>query len=213
MKMDRNDPTVNRVRQKFKSAYGMELDDSDFVYDNRVSQNIEVIKKAIKQKHQCTLQQYESPRSKTTKDRLVEPYQLMNVSREVRCYEPESGMCKTFKISRIKGVVTYSKTKWEHKEKHLNYFTDIFGFSSDKVSRVVLRMSSLAKQVLIEEYGVDESKIVKENDHYFLLSLPICNNKGAGRFIMGLLNEVEILKGKSLKEYIEKEISRYKSHD
>ncbi len=209
MKMDKNDPTVNRIRQKFKSAYGMELDDEDFIYDNRIGHNIDVIKKAIKQKHQCVLQKYESLHNKTVKDRLVEPYQLLNLSKEVRCYEVESGICKTFKIARIKGNVTFSKSKWQYKEKHLNYFTDVFGFSSDKVSRVVLRMSKLAKQVFIEEYGIEETKIIRENDNYYLLSLPICDNKGAGRFIMGLINEIQILKGKSLQDYISSELSKY----
>ena len=57
---------------------------------------------------------------------------------------------------------------------------------------------------------MDESKIIKENDNYFLVSLPICDVKGIGRFVMGLLNEVEILRGKALKDYIEKEIGRYR---
>ena len=213
IKMDRNDPTVNRIKHKFKSAYGMDLSDEDFFYDSRISKNIETIKKSIKHRHQCVLHQYESLHNKEVKDRLVEPYQLLNMSKEVRCYEIESGICKIFKISRIMGKVTYSNTKWEHREKHTNYFTDLFGFSSDKVTRVVMRMTKLAKQFLIEEYGMDESKIIKENDNYFLVSLPICDVKGIGRFVMGLLNEVEILRGKALKDYIEKEIGRYRDTD
>jgi len=209
IKMDRNNPTVNRIKQKFKSVYGMNLSDEDFFYDSRISENIETIQKAIKHRHQCVLHQYESLHNKEEKDRLVEPYQLLNLSREVRCYEIESGICKTFKISRIKGTVTYSNTKWEHRDKHTNYFTDLFGFSASKVSRVVMRMTKLAKQFLIEEYGLDETKIIKENDNYFLVSLPICNVMGIGRFVMGFLNDVEILKGKALKDYIDKEIGKY----
>lgn len=209
MKMEKNDPTVNRIRQKFISAYGMELNDDEFVYDTRVGHNIDMLNKAIKQKHQCVLQQYESIHNKTVKDRLVEPYQLLNVAKEVRCYEVESGMCKTFKIGRIKGNVVYSKNKWQHRAKHLNFFTDIFGFSSDKVNRVILRMTKLAKQVLVEEYGLDESKVIKENDNFFLVSLPICDNKGVGRFIMGLINEITIIRGKQLKDYIDKELEKY----
>ena len=70
-------------------------------------------------------------------------------------------------------------------------------------------MTKLAKQVLVEEYGLDESKGIKENDNFFLVSLPICDNKGVGRFIMGLINEITIIRGKQLKDYIDKELEKY----
>ena len=105
----------------------------------------------------------------------------------------------------------YSDKKWEHREKHTNYFTDIFGFSSDKVSRVIIRLTNVARRILIEEYGVDESMFLVEDGVHYLASLSVCNNKGAGRFFMGMLNEVEIIKGKALQDYINQEIEKYNS--
>lgn len=208
---DGSDPVVNRLKQKFRSAYGIETEQEDGKYNKRNAENLENIRKAINNRHACIFQKYESLNSKTTKDRFVEPYQVLKASNEVRCYEVESGQCKTFKISRIKGSVIYSDKKWEHREKHTNYFTDIFGFSSDKVSRVIIRLTNVARRILIEEYGVDESMFLVEDGVHYLASLSVCNNKGAGRFFMGMLNEVEIIKGKALQDYINQEIEKYNS--
>ena len=52
--------------------------------------------------------------------------------------------------------------------------------------------------------------LVEDGVHY-LASLSVCNNKGAGRFFMGMLNEVKIIKGKALQDYINQEIEKYNS--
>ena len=74
----------------------------------------------------------------------------------------------------------------------------------------MLRLTNVSKTILVEEFGYDESKILIEDGEHYLVSLAICNNHGIGRFIMGMLNEVEIVKGTSLKDYIDTEIQKYR---
>lgn len=208
-KCDKNDPVVNRIRHKFRNVYGLEFDDEAFKYDQRIGKNIEVLKNAIKLRHQCILQQYQSLSSKQTKDRVVEPYQMLSNSNEVRCYELESGLCKTFKIARINGQVIDRERHAEHRDQYTHYYTDVFGFAADKTTRVILRLSLLSKTILMEEFGVNEERFVMEDANHFLISLPVCNVKGIGRFVLGLIDEVEIVKGDFLKNYIREQIMNH----
>lgn len=209
-RQDKNDPVVNRIRNKLRSTYGIEFQSDAFTYDRRMDENTETLKDAIRKRRQCILQRYHSLSSPAARDRLVEPYKYFPLRNEVRCYEIESGECKTFKIARIRGKVMIKDKKWEHGDRHRAYITDLFGFSAEKSTRVVLRLTNVSKTILVEEFGYDESKILIEDGEHYLVSLAICNNHGIGRFIMGMLNEVEIVKGTSLKDYIDTEIQKYR---
>lgn len=200
---DANNPVVNKLKYKFRNVYGLDFRSDEFRFDKRISENIETLKRAIKGKKQCVLQKYNSLNSKEMRDRFVEPFQFLSSTNEIRCYEPESDMCKTFKLTRIKGNVVCKDKKWEFTDRHVSYFTDIFGFSGENVSKVILRLTTVSKTIMMEEYGLDETRFVKEDDYHFLVHLPICNNKGAGRFVLGLIDEVEIVKGNSLKQYVD----------
>lgn len=200
---DTNNPVVNKLKYKFRNVYGLDFRSDEFRFDKKISENIDSLRQAIKGKKQCVLQKYNSLNSKETRDRLVEPFQFLSSTNEVRCYEPESDMCKTFKVTRIKGKVFCRDKKWEFTDRHVSFFTDIFGFSSEKVTKVILRLTTLSKTILMEEFGLDETRFVKEDDLHFLVHLPICHNKGAGRFVLGLIDEVEIVKGNSLKQYVD----------
>ena len=200
---DTNNPVVNKLKYKFRNVYGLDFRSDEFRFDKKISENIDSLRQAIKGKKQCLLQKYNSLNSKKMRDRMVEPFQFLSSTNEVRCYEPESDMCKTFKVTRIKGKVVCKEKKWEFTDRHVSFFTDIFGFSSEKVTKVILRLTTVSKTILMEEFGLDDARFVKEDDQHFLVHLPICNNKGAGRFVLGLIDEVEIVKGNSLKQYVD----------
>ena len=209
---DSGDPTVNKLKYRFRNVYGMDFGKDDFLFDKKISDNIDVLRKAIETRRQCVLQRYNSLNSKDQRDRLVEPFQFMNNTNEVRCFELESGICKTFKVTRIKGKVIRKEKKWEHSDKHVNYFTDIFGFSAEKTLKVILRLTTVSKTILMEEFGLDESRFVQEDDIHYLIHLPVCNMKGAGRFVMGLIDEVEIVKGDELRDYVNEKIQSFREN-
>lgn len=205
---DKNDPVINRIRNKLRSTYGIEFQSDAFTYDRRIDENTEALKDAIRRRRQCVLQRYHSLSSPSS-DRLVEPYKYFPLMNEVRCYEITSGKCKSFKIARIRGKVVVKEKKWEHGDRHRAYITDLFGFSAEKSTRVVLRLTNVSRTILVEEFGLDESKILIEDGEHYLVSLAVCNYQGIARFIMGMLNEVEIVKGIGLKHYIDTQIQKY----
>jgi hypothetical protein len=69
-------------------------------------------------------------------------------------------------------------------------------------------MTSLAKNLLLEEYPLSAAYITEMPDpgenskEKWLLETQICSVFGAGRFVMGLAADVEVLEGEALKDYI-----------
>lgn len=206
---DPTDPNIIKLKYKFRNVYGMDFGQEEFKFDRRISENVEALKKAIENRRQCVLQKYNSLNSKDLRDRLVEPFQFLGNTNEVRCYELDSGMCKTFKVPRVKGKVMVREQKWAFTDRHASYFTDIFGFSGERVWKVVLRLTALSKTILMEEYGMDETRFVMEDATHFLVHLPVCNMKGVGRFVMGLIDETEIVRGEELRAYVHEKLRQY----
>ena len=172
------------------------------------SEKLNALSDAIHDRKQVVLRDYESGHSLTQRDRRIEPFAFTPNYIGIVGYEPESGMCKTFKINRI-GSVELLPDGWEQEALHVEKPTDIFRMSADKpLERIRLSMTSLAKNLLLEEYPLSAAYIRelpgadgggKEN---WLLETDICSVFGAGRFVMGLADEVEVLEGDALRRYI-----------
>ena len=172
------------------------------------SEKLNALSDAIHDRKQVVLRDYESGHSLTQRDRRIEPFAFTPNYIGIVGYEPESGMCKTFKINRI-GSVELLPDGWEHEALHVEKPTDIFRMSADKpLERIRLAMTSLAKNLLLEEYPLSAAYIRELPDadgggkEKWLLETDICSVFGAGRFVMGLADEVEVLEGDALRRYI-----------
>lgn len=187
-----------RLRQHMETVYGMAFSIPPEEWGPRqlLIANAETLAQAIREQRQAVLPAYESPHSQTRSDRLVEPYKLIENSASVRCYEVATAQCKTFKIARIGAPVELLPQAWEHRSDHTNYYTDLFGFSGESVHRVTLRLGPLAARILCEEYGVQETQFAIDTDGiHRLFSIGVCQYKGLERFVMGLLNDIEVVRG------------------
>lgn len=171
------------------------------------AENMNALHDAIVNKHKVVLHKYFSPHSKTCSDRIVEPFKLLGNEDGVRCYEISTGMCKTFKMSRINGFVELLPEKWEFGNKHIAYHTDLFGFSGEKTSRVKLRMGTLATRMLMEEYGVKDTQLVIDDEYHNIFATSVCNYQGIGRFVMGLINDIEIIDSPGFVDYLRRNLS------
>ena len=158
----------------------------------RTSHNVSVLYDAIKFKQLAVLKNYSSPHGRSQKNRMVEPFLLMNNNNEVRCYEPESGMNKTFKLSRMEDVELLD-IKWSHEHEHRRMYTDIFMFSSEEQLPVSMRMGRLAYNILREEYPTTAKYITPDGDDHWLLAMPVCSYVGITRFVLGLFEDIEVL--------------------
>lgn len=195
---------VQRIKQKLDRLYDFRIL-NDEVLREQQARNVSVIYEAIKLEQCVVLKNYSSPHSNTQRNRVVEPFLFMNGNREVRCYEPESHMNKTFKLARTEEVVMMDLS-WEHKSRHKQVYTDIFMFSDERLLPVTLRMGRLACSLMREEYPAAERYISPDGDHHWLLQMDVCSYAGIGRFVMGLYEDIEVLGDDGFKDYIREKI-------
>ena len=137
------------------------------------------------------LKGYQSLNSSTTRDRRVEPFAFLPGNEEVRCYEPETGQCKTFKLSRI-GEVEVLDIYWQYKEYHERLFTDMFRYSGTEQTHVEMLMGMRAHQLLLEECPEAAVHMQQLSDGQWLLDAQLCSYNAIGRFTLGVFDDVEV---------------------
>ncbi len=87
-------------------------------------------------------------------------------------------------------------------------FEAIEGERIVSTTRVALRLGVLAKSVLLDEYPQAERRLTQEDDSHWLWEDEFCSMKGVGRFVMGLLEDIEIVDAPELEDYIREQISQ-----
>lgn len=179
--------------------------------DERMGQNLATIYQAIKEERIVCIHDYLSTHSQQRDRRIVEPFQFLQTNNDVRCYELSSGQCKTFRVSRM-GRVELIDLKWSHPQQHEYVYTDAFGFSGKEQIPVTLRLDSMAAQILIEEFPAATtalSRLPHEGDQSALIDLNIvvCDYRGLGRFVLGLLDHITIVRSPRFAAYIKQRLA------
>ena len=204
--VDQKNAVIERLRQKLGSFYDLDI----LAHEEHSEQQAHIVSelhRAIKLKQMCVLRGYTSPHGKSSRDRLVEPFLLMNGNQEVRCFEPASGMNKTFKVARMANVDVLDD-EWMNEDKHRQMYTDIFMFSDDTQMPVTLRMGTLATNVLKEEYPAAKPYIKADDDNHWLLQINVCSYAGIGRFVLGLFEDIEVLGDEGFRRYLNERIKK-----
>ena len=165
-----------------------------------VNRNINKIRTAIADKRQIELRDYFSPHSDTVKNRLIEPVAFTQFFRYLTAYEPEADEVKRFKTDRI-GEVKISADHWQFEQRHKSISQDLFGMSGSEPIQIEIELSNRAYRLLKEEFNPKE-KAFTPTENGFLYLDKVFAWEGIGRFLMGLLDEVHILKPLELKQYI-----------
>jgi predicted DNA-binding transcriptional regulator YafY len=165
------------------------------------SENIYTLLQAIKQQKQVVLQSYKSGNSKNIRDRIVEPIDFTINYTGVWCYDTEDGVNKVFKASRIKHVQLL-ESFYNYKPKHKKGIIDIFRMQSFEPIAIILELSLVAYNLIIEEYPLSEKYISKVTDNLYRLECEVGNFLGVGRFVLGLPGEIQIIASEALKQYV-----------
>lgn len=199
---------INSLRQKFEAAYNITKVDS-VPEMRRQNMILRKLTNAIQHKFTVRLIDYSSPHSHTVKDRIVEPFLMMNSNRDVRCYELTTSMNKTFKVARIADVEVLTD-HWTNEADHRQIYTDIFMFSGEQHYTVRLRLGLLAHNLFLEEYPQASRNIKPDGDDpsHWILELVVCDYRGVGRFVIGLYDDIEVLGCDSFKDYIREKIEK-----
>ena len=202
--LDDTNMLKQNLRKKLCSVYNCTSMASSVVRGANAS-NVNRLVEAIECHCQVVLHDYASGHTGNRRDRVVEPFGFTTNYVQVWCYEPESGMNKLFKTSRI-GAVELTEREWQYADKHREGYIDIFRMTGFEQLDVKLRLGMLSRNLLIEEYPLSERDIMQIDDSSWLLDTKVCNYRGIGRFVMGLMDDIEIVDSPEFEEYIRRHI-------
>ena len=199
------DPT-NTIKQNLKAKLASVYDFkmlAECVVKGENARNVNSIIEAIENRKQIILHNYTSAHSKIVSDRLVEPLSFTTNYIQVWAYEISSGKNKLFKLSRIGSVEVLDK-EWEFESEHKEGLMDLFRINSFEQIPIKLKLGLRAASLLVEEYPLGEKYLspAPDNPSHFILETNICGYEGVGRFILGLLDDIEILEGDGLKDFL-----------
>lgn len=198
------DTFLQNLKRKFDRFYDFRIL-NDIEVHRQYSQNISNLYDAIKFKNKVILRNYSSPHSNTVSNRVVEPFMFLNNNSEIRCYEITSGANKTFKVSRMESVMPLHDP-WEHEPEHKRIYTDIFMFSGEQTMPVKLRLGRLAYSILIEEYPAAIPFVSPCGPDHWLLEAEVCSYVGITRFVLGMMESIEILETPDFIAHIKRQV-------
>ena len=197
--LDDTNMLKQNLRRKLTSIYDC-TSMAQSIVRGRNAQNVNALLEAMTQRRQVILRDYVSSNTGVVRDRVVEPFGFTTNYVQVWCYEVDSGLNKIFKTSRIGGVDILDDT-WQHAESHEQGYIDIFRMTGFEQHRVCIRLGMMAHNLLLEEYPLAERDIIQQGDSW-LLDTKVCNYRGVGRFVLGLMDDVEVLENEEFKEYL-----------
>lgn len=211
--LDSNNNLKGNLKKKLAAVYDCSSLAS-YTDSGANSEKIESLEDAIYGKGRVRLKDYEAGYSLKTKDYLVEPFGFTTNAVDVWAYDVDARLNKVFKISRI-GSVEFVDEEWEFEAEHQKKPTDIFRMSGTEPMHIKLRMTLLAKNLLLEEYPLSAQYITSteapdyDSQALWMLETDIYSVFGAGRFAMGLPADVEIVEGDVLKDYVRQMVQNF----
>ena len=162
------------------------------------------LSKAISENKQVVLKKYQSANSNTITDRLVEPISFTDNYTSLCAFEVETAKNKYFNIERINEVEVLQKQN-EFEDQHQLDTPDAFGFTAlnGLPFDIDIRLNLRAFVLLKQEYPMVVVFIKQEpKTANYRLKMRINNPKPVVRFVLGLLDDVEIIGSTEFKEYL-----------
>jgi len=204
--IEEDSPLKERLVRKMNAFYDLKALEQLRQKDDLTK--VHTIRDSLEQKKQVILKAYRSSNSNNIEDRVVEVFDFLPDYRAIWCYDIKSHSCKQFKLARMQFVELLSSA-WRYEEKHQKPFIDVFRMSSMKpLTTVELLLSLKAYNLLIEEYPL-ATKHIKQEDKSYRVKVPVANYNGIGRFVLGLIEEIEIIKPAAFKKYLKAQVGKF----
>ncbi len=167
---------------------------------------VEQLTQAIRNQHQVTIKKYHSANSKLVRDRLVEPIQFGPNYGTLMALDVKGKICKQFKLDRM-GEVIETHKPFRYKDLHKPPSCDLFGLTGKTITTVTLQLNARAYLLLREEYPQAIPYLSRsKNNKAYMFTGPVASYAGIGRFVMGLMDEIEIVGPEEFKEYVRKKV-------
>jgi len=191
-----------------KLSLNSELDKvPNLIVHARRGKLVEQLAQAIKDKRQVVLRSYHSANSSEITDRLIEPISFGDNYQTIIALDTKDRQTKQFKIDRIGEIVDAGKD-FQFEELHQKTTTDIFGMTGGKSTWITLNLRMRSYLLLREEHPLSLPYIEKVEDGLYKFHGPVRNLDGIGRFVMGLIDEVEIVGPEEFKTYVKNKFSK-----
>lgn len=203
--LDDTNMLKQNLRKKLSSVYNCTSMAASVVKGKNAA-NVNRILEAIEERRQVLLCDYSSSHTGEVRTRCVEPFGFTTNYVQIWCYEPDSGMNKLFKISRIGSVEVLDKG-WKHEADHHEGYIDIFRMTGYEQHRVKLELGMLAHNLILEEYPLSERDIKPLANGRWLLDTNVCNYLGISRFVVGLLDDIRVVDSPEYSNYLKHRMS------
>ena len=198
--LDDTNMLKQNLRRKLSSVYNC-TSLANSIVKGKNAENVNRIVEAIEEHRQVVLHGYSSSHTGTKRDREVEPIAFTTNYVQIWCYDLSDGKTKLFNTARI-GEVELLESEWQHEAEHKCGYIDIFRTMGFELTRVKLRLGIMAHNLIIEEYPLSERDLTQEDETHWLLDTLVCNYAGIGRFVMGLIEDIEIVDSPDLVAYL-----------
>lgn len=203
--LDDTNMLKQNLRKKLSSVYNCTSMAASVVKGKNAA-NVNRILEAIEERRQVLLCDYSSSHTGEVRTRCVEPFGFTTNYVQIWCYEPDSGMNKLFKTSRIGSVEVLDKG-WKHEADHHEGYIDIFRMTGYEQHRVKLELGMLAHNLILEEYPLSERDIKPLANGRWLLDTKVCNYLGISRFVVGLLDDIRVVDSPEYSNYLKHRMS------
>lgn len=203
--LDDTNMLKQNLRKKLSSVYNCTSMAASVVKGKNAA-NVNRILGAIEERRQVLLCDYSSSHTGEVRTRCVEPFGFTTNYVQIWCYEPDSGMNKLFKTSRIGSVEVLDKG-WKHEADHHEGYIDIFRMTGYEQHRVKLELGMLAHNLILEEYPLSERDIKPLANGRWLLDTKVCNYLGISRFVVGLLDDIRVVDSPEYSDYLKHRMS------
>lgn len=201
---DTRDHTAVNIRQKLARSFNLP-DAVNPELQRRMNDCVAKLREAMATRKMVVLHKYASPHSNTVTDRIVEPYQLMNDERDVRCHEIRSHENKTFRLSRMESVEIID-VPWTFDDRHKQMYTDMFMFTGEQRYTVKMRMGLLSYNLMVEEYPQSAKCFTADGDTDWIFEGEVVSFLGIGRFVLGLYEDIKVIGCEEFKAYLAEKI-------
>ena len=198
--LDDTNTLKQNLRRKLSSVYNC-TSLANSIVKGKNAENVNHIIEAIEVHRQVILHDYSSSHTSSKRDRLVEPIAFTTNYVQIWCYDTSDGKTKLFNTARI-GDVEILDTEWQHESEHRCGQIDIFRNMGFEQMRVQLRLGVMSHNLLIEEYPLSERDLTQIDEGHWLLDTMVCNYAGVGRFVMGLIEDIEIIDSPDFVAYL-----------
>ena len=207
--IDENNLLKQNLKKKLYTVYDYNIL-AETIVSGKNGRNVAQLVKAIENKNTVILKNYASAHSNDIRDRYVEPYAFTTNYVQIWCFCKDENKNKLFKVSRIGNVEILPET-WQNETDHQAGYIDIFRMNSEHTTTVKLKLNLRAANLLMEEYPLASKYLTKLSPNEWLLVTDVCSMDGVGRFVMGLLDDIEIVESPELQEYIASRLKNYQN--